>query len=296
MTALAADHINAHLGIPPAKTDDRDERWMFALLLIGGDDLSKADKFWRKHTNPMFAGLLAHDGFTFNEQTQQYVRANGRKVTAEELRWVFLAFLASASDEMEHEAGRMIAGQVPMDEWVRYQAQAVKDLDIAAAAAGAGGLSRLTQQDLADVVGKEGESGLSDATARLERFSGQISADEAGTSERIIARSGMYSRPAYPIYQGAVRASHIRARDDDGKLIEWEELNVLGPAEQHCRSEDHGDLFVMGCIECTRAGWVQIASLPPIGERVCGLGCMCNFSFRVKPPNELSDATDSIPT
>lgn len=296
MTALAADHINAHLGIPPVKKDDHNEKWLLALLLIGDDDLSHADKFWRKHTNAMFAGLIAHDGFTFNEQMQEYIRANGRKVTDEELRWIFLAFLASAADEMEHHAGRMIAGQLPMDEWGHYQAQAVKDLDIASAAVGVGGISRLTKEDLVDVVGREGESGLADALMRLRRFSQQIENDEAGNDARIVSRSGMYARPGYSIYQAGRLHSHIRARDDEGKLIEWEELNVLGPAENHCRSEDHGDLFVMGCIECARAGWVRIGSLPPVGERVCGLGCMCNMAFRVKPPNKLSDVTDNIPT
>lgn len=271
---------------PIANSTDEEKHWAL-MLLIDEDDVARAEAYWRRHANPIFAGLLDHDGFAFNEESQRYIRANRRAVSDEELRWIYLSFLASASDEMEVEAGKMFSGETTLEDWVGMQARAIKDEYIASAAVGVGGTANLTEQDLNDVRGTVGESGLADAFDRLQKFEKQIeNEDPTAISEpQITSRAGAYARPAYEIYQGGRRASHIRAKDPEaGKPLFTVEMNVLGPAEKHCRSSQMKWGWTTGCIECTEAGWVAIGSLPPIGARTCSYGCLCHLAFAIEPP------------
>jgi hypothetical protein len=260
-----------------------DDKWWAAFLLIDDNDVARADAYWQRHASPMFNGLLSGQDFYFDEQEQQYYRKNGRAVDEDEIRWLFLAFLTAAGDEMEMEAAKMAGGEMPLADWQWQQAAAVKDLYIASDALGVGGIDGLTETDLQDVEGVVGESGLADALVRLRRFGNQIeeSGETAGTAKQIVHRAGQYALPAHTIQEEARRASHIRARDGDGKLIRWQELNVLTPAD-HCNDGE----FTVGCWECTQAGWQDIGTLPSPGLRTCNVHCKCYLRYRLIPPTD----------
>lgn len=254
-----------------ARTDDR---WWAALPLIDETSLRSAGEYWKAHVNPMFAGMIVGDGFKFDTPTQQYIRTNGRKIKNDERRAIFLAFLASASDSMERNAQTMTAGATSLSDWQARQAQDIKDLYIAAAALGVGGLALLTGEDLNQIsVGP-----LADSMTRLRRFGGQIEAGEptAESVSQIVNRAGLYAGPAHGIEEQAIRDAHLRATDKDGAAIQWEEQNVLTDPADHCR-DGNGTI---GCIEETERGWVPIGTLSLPGFRTCGPQCLCRISYR----------------
>jgi hypothetical protein len=264
-----------------------DDRWWALLLLIDETDLARADAFWRRHNGPMFAGLIANDGFNFDEQRQTYVRANGRDM--DDSRAIVLAFIASAADELERDAQRMVSGQLTLDRWQEMQARAIKDLYIASASAGAGGLDHLTNEDLMDVQGKAGVYGLADAFTRLRRFGKQIEDGTVSTEPQIVNRAGLYALPANTAYEEARRASHVRAKDNDtGEPLFLYERSILGPNENHCIdfiSKATG-AATTGCVECADAGWQPIGTLPPIGLRTCGPRCKCSMEYAPEIPED----------
>lgn len=260
------------------KRRNDDDKWWLLLLLFTADDLDEAAAFWAATAPQEYAGLLKHDGFTFDQTTQKYLDSDNQPVPDADLKTAYLETLAVAVSGMEANAMKMADGKFPLASWQTSQAQAIKKLYTAGAALGAGGIDRLTNADLANVKEGVGGSGLSDAIARLKKFGEQIEEKEAGSTSQIVNRAGQYASPAHGLYELTKRAAHARATDKFGRVIQWEERNVLGIAD-HCHTK--GD--VLGCVEVTEAGWQPLGSLPLTGLRTCGPACRCSMESRVKP-------------
>jgi hypothetical protein len=132
---------------PPAELADVDSPDAFAA----------AERLWRTHAPPVFAGLLsASDGFTFDADAQRFLRTGegGRSVPDDAVDVLWLAILAAVGLELEGNAGQMAAGRTPVDQWQLGLSRTLRALYVAAAALGAGGLGRLTDADRLDVAGK----------------------------------------------------------------------------------------------------------------------------------------------
>lgn len=288
-----------------------DDKWWLALLSLGATDYDNADAYWRSHASPMFAGLISRRGipkqnadrfpdspkpdFSYDPSTQRYVRSNGRAVKDDELRALMLAFLASAADEMEQDAGRMARGELPIDEWQAKQSQTIKNLYIASYAAGRGGLSSITPDDTEEIIGAKSGNGLAGTFKKLRRFGKQIDAekDTAETVPQIVNRAGLYAGPAHTQFEAGKRAVRKGVKDEDGESIQWEERNILDDQADHCKTEEYTD----GCPEVTDMGWQPMGTLPLPGLRTCGPSCRCHMNYRPiekKEPLAMSEASGAL--
>lgn len=257
--------------------NDDNDRWA-ALLAIGALDFSKADEYWQAHASPMFKGLLGGPDFSFDGANQQYIRANGRRVKEDEIRTLLLALLASSADSMEQDAGKMLSGEIPLDQWQAAQAQQIKNLQIASYALGRGGFSNITEEDTKAIIGAKRGDGIAGSLKKLRRFGKQIEAsgDTAETPAQITNRAGLYAGPAHTQFEAGRRAARTDAKDEDGVKIEFEEANVLDDLAEHCKTEEYTD----GCPEVTDLGWQPMGTLPLPGLRTCGSSCRCRMKYR----------------
>lgn len=276
---------------PRGRAKDWTEIAIASLLNIGQSDYGTADTLWRRHVAPAYRGVLMGDGYGFDQETQQYTRANGRPISQDDIRKAGLLFLSAVQMDIEDETQRMTHGDVTLADWQDYVADRIKSLYIDEAALAVGGFSRLTQEDLASVVGVAGNestlgTGLADAYMRLNKFGLDVEngAPRASDPEYIAYRAGSYARPANSMYESAKGESHLRAVDSSGKKIFLSERSVLGPNEDHCLSDETSE----GCVEVARAGWQPIDSLPEPGERTCGPNCLCHIEYSTNSPDELN--------
>ena len=194
---------------------------------------------------------------------------------------------------MEQSAGQMVRGESTLDHFQRNQANTLKRLHLSAAALAAGGLSALSDDDLKKISGLKSGDGITGSLKKLRRFGKQIEegGDTAESVAQITNRAGLYAEAAHGTHEIIKRAAHETAKDEDGNKIEWEERNVLQPAD-HCSSTDTTE----GCLETTDAGWQPIGTLSLPGQRTCGPNCKCYMEYRPKPSEEKLGMSEDMKT
>lgn len=295
----------------------KDDDWKL-LLLIGDDDYDSAENAFERHVPQSYRGIITGDGWTFDPDTQQYVRRNGKPLNDADLKSIMLLFVLAEENELEELAESAARGDLEIDEWQDQSAVIIKDVYVASAIVGAGGVDRLTPEDIAEVSGrpdpdiakevgyesvapaqgsvprKPGEyedvepaqggnlppGGLADAFTRLDRFAKQVESGDVKSSAAMIRRAGQYAPPANGIYESARNSSQGRRVDENGTAVAVEERNILDDDAAHCHSTPISE----GCPEITDAGWADFGTYPLPGLRTCGPKCRCRMEYRTKPP------------
>lgn len=254
---------------------DRDALMAIALLQYG--DWEDARNLWEKHSAPAFIGIVDQNGFTWNDATQSYQTTHGRNIKADDMKRLALSFAMAV--EFDLQSAARIAAKDPLhkaDQFGIDAARMVKSEYVTEAAIAVGGFGKITPEILQAIQGDVTQiPSLAFSIDRLSSFVEEMKNATAGTEAQIVARSALYGASGNGIYELARRESHLRARDDKGRLRFLYERNILGANENHC----HDGEYAEGCVEVTDAGWQPIGSLPLPGLRQCSVNCNCSIDY-----------------
>lgn len=150
----------------------------------------------------------------------------------------------------------LIAGKVRLDGWWA----SFRDALIPGHFAGAMALLDSPEPAPADLQAIRDEANRQ--AGFLARFREQIRTGRQILDGTARARSDLYGEAVWSVGMNVERGKKIR---DQYKF----ERSHLGVAD-HCT----------GCLEETSRGWVQIGSLMPIGQRICGPRCHCFITYK----------------
>jgi hypothetical protein len=186
------------------------------------------------------------------------------------------AVITRATEAMRELSEDMAARRITLGAWQERFAMELKNLHVASAMAGAGGLAQMTPAD----YGRVGQR-LRFEYERLENFAQQL-------------KGGNYThgqlRNRVEMYCAAGNVSFEAARRDGAQRGGFtEERNRLGRNENHCQTK-HG---IEGCLDLAALSWVPIGTLPAPGHRVCKSRCMCSLQFRKPKRRKGNDGSQS---
>lgn len=264
--------------LSPEERRKRDEEDLLALLLLINlaDDAPDAVSEWQADAPGGREGMIdGTDGWSFDEPTQAYRTPGGAPLSGADLKKTSLAVGDNAGAELANIATTYFDDQGKPGSGPKFLAdfgKRVKDLYIAQAGAGAGGVGRLTEDDVEAIVGdKEKGTGLEYAFDRLLNFKEAIEDAESQSIEKVAARAKLYAATPNALFEGVRREHHMSVSGG----VFTHEINRLGAAEDHCHDTDDTE----GCVETTELGWQPIGTLPLPGERTCLMNCCCNLEY-----------------
>jgi hypothetical protein len=272
-----------------ARRDDDAELLLLLLLLMG--DVVEATALWARLAPAGYRSMLrggspggapggSAGGWAYTSDAMQWSR-QVQPVDPVAVKGAIIAFVLAAEDQARSTTALLTSGRLDLSEWQGQMVDLVKRVQVGVAAVARGGTARLPASELATTstnippdptaVSSTGDLVLYQAD-RLQRFAQQIEMrhPSADTAEKIENRAALYPRTAVTQYE------HVRQREAIAVGI-TEELNVLGVAE-HCYSTQ--DELVLGCKNCTDAGWQPVGTLPMPGLRKCRVNCRCSMLYR----------------
>lgn len=183
--------------------------------------------------------------------------ATGQIVSDDELRAADEALIAALTLLLVGLTKNLQAGTLDLATWQLQMTSNLKAGHLAVGAAGYGGLAELSPSRLAVI-----EARLTTELGYLDNWARALAGGDAPLDDRMLVRAGLYGQ--------AVRGT---AGDIAGRQAALggavEERNVLDAAES-----------CVGCRAATRAGWVRIGTLPPVGQRNCLANCACHLIYR----------------
>lgn len=199
-------------------------------------------------------------GYRWNDKLQRYVAANGRIVSATQVRREIDVAMRGASTTARVLAADLRAGRMALGEWEAAMRVLVKDVQLWGAAAARGGWAQMTAADYGRVGARTRAQ-----YDRLYRFAQQIASGQQRLDGRLVVRAVLYAQQGRAAYE----AERMIAMRDAGYD---QERNVLHPAD-HCAQ----------CVDMTALGWVAIGTLVPVGQRLCLSNCRCTIRYRMSP-------------
>lgn len=202
--------------------------------------------------------------YTWDQRSYSYRGANGRFVSAREVRGAIDGALESAQAEMRTLSQSLQAGRISLADWQAGMQRQIKSVHLYSAAAAKGGWDRMTPADFGR-VGRhlaQGPAGGEGQYQYLRRFAADIASGKQPLDGRFLARVDLYAQSGRATY-------HETERREMQVRGFTEERNVLGVAD-HCP----------GCLRETGRGWVGIGEIVRIGGRDCRTRCRCALSYR----------------
>jgi hypothetical protein len=199
--------------------------------------------------------------FVWDKRTLRYRNSvTGRLVKIRDIRRVLVEVADAAQRRIVTLARQLGAGELGVPQWQAATEAAVKELHLAATAAGKGGFASMTQRDY----------GLAGARLRfhyerLDVFARMVE-DGRLSSGAIVARAQLYAAAGLGVYENS--------RREAARGVMTQERRILGAAE-HCGV----------CVEEDAKGWVEIGTLRRIGDSPCKANCKCRFAFRTEQEN-----------
>ncbi len=197
--------------------------------------------------------------YQYDPVTDTYRNATtGAPLSEEERRDADEALIAALALLLVGLTRDLQAGKMDLAEWQLAMTTTLKAGHLAVGAAGYGGLAELSPSRLAVI-----ESKVATQLGYLDAWAQGLAGGSAPLDDRMLVRAGLYGQ--------AVRGTGSDiARSQAALRGATEERNVLD-AKESC----------IGCLAATRAGWVRIGTLPPIGQRTCLANCKCEIRYRM---------------
>jgi hypothetical protein len=194
--------------------------------------------------------------YTFDRNLQRYRSSNGRFISTETMKGLAEQAIALAKKDAGAIADLLVSGKLPLAEWQRGTALALKEMHLQAYMLGRGGRAMMAQRDFG-LIGQR----LQSEYGYLDQFAKDIKA--GGMSEaQFRARLNQYLASARATYENARSEGHAQ----NGYT---QEARILGDAK-HCQP----------CIDYAAMGKQAIGTLPRIGQKCdCRSQCKCSFVF-----------------
>lgn len=197
--------------------------------------------------------------WVWSVKARRYRDAKGRFCGVRQMHELRDTWLGYQRQEVDALAGRLARGEVTLQQWTLSMREVVKTTWIDNHVLARGGRRQVTRDEWLS-VGRA----LKEQYSYLQDFAQDIAIgklSEAG----IRARGRLYIEATRRAYMQGEREAAREAGLD-------EERNVLRAAES---CEGAGS-----CVSETRRGWVQLGSLIPVGQRLCGPNCRCEVIYR----------------
>lgn len=192
--------------------------------------------------------------YEWSASRRRYMQ-NGRAVPEKRVREGLQRAIDSSKAKLGELSQKLIDGNVSAAEWAVQMREEIKAAHRAAAMLANGGkLGKSEISALGNVLKKQ--------YAYLDKFRLGIENDEIKLNARLVARARLYAQAVMVTYQKAVAAREEQAGVGLYKL-------VLGAAE-NCDD----------CVADAALGFVEIGSLPEIGDRACVSNCRCSWTFQ----------------
>lgn len=264
------------------------EEWLLLLSLLLLSDVDDSTAWWSQIAPPKYTGMLTGTGWTYNPGLMQWTRASNPLPSPVVKQAVVLA-VTEAEATVGTLTKLMTTGGMKLDQWQDQMLSLVKRTQIAVSAVARGGIDSLPAGELGrtaeNIPGDPGEVAstgdmVAYQTDRLQRFAEQIERgqDGADTADKIESRSKLYVRQAIAGYEEARRRT-------GAAIGVAEAINVLDSAAEHCLPSKVDPL--PDCPSISRAGWMALEAMPPIGLRRCRMNCRCSLAFRLADGTEL---------
>ncbi len=186
-----------------------------------------------------------------------------RNTSRESVRLGLDKALDKANVRMQSLSKKLQSGKIDLATWRTGMRDIVKQTHLYSAMAAKGGRSQMTKADYGRVgqLLARGPKGGRGQYQYLEGFAREIK-NGLPLDGRFLNRVRLYSQAPRATYHIFDRLVH------EAKGFE-EERNIRFSGDS-CE----------GCIAAERAGWVDIGSLVPIGQRDCFGNCRCRVDFR----------------
>ena len=195
----------------------------------------------------------AVSGHYINPETGRVISHNTIKKELEKV-------IKVSSKEMRKISTQFANGEISLGQWQVSMLQQVKLAHIANAAAGNGGWAQMNRGDWGFVGNR-----LKQQYKFLNNFARQIKTGEQPVNGKFLTRVDMYAAAARSTFE------QMKRRYEMTENAMEQERRILGPAD-HCDD----------CIDAAKMGWVEIGTLPEIGDSVCKVNCQCKFEYRRK--------------
>jgi hypothetical protein len=188
----------------------------------------------------------------------------GRTVATTTIRKFLLRIQDRLATRIITLTNRLESGAITVDEWQAEFEDTISSAHILSAAFALGGIALASNNPFVQRQITEQWAFARDFTKDIKRKRDPLS------FARIKARAKSYVQAAHITYAnvelGMVKLTGVMTQA----------RNVLTLAE-HCegRKED-----VIGCIDVTNRGWVDIEEIVPIGQRLCERHCKCFLEYR----------------
>lgn len=289
---------------PDAEAERRrkeDETLLLLLLTIDLDaDGPEAVTLWRGAAPDGYEGLIdSTDDWDFDPITQTYSNAGAPTQSSgpapsgpalplapAALKQATIAVGQTVGAQLAQTAGNYFAGHLDPQTFLAQFGGTVKNLYIAQAAAAAGGVNELTDDDVAAIEGDADEgTGLEFALERLLFFRKAIDDAELQSIEAVAARAALYAATPNALFEGIRREHHNSVAGG----VFTHERSVLGPSEHHCHDSDDAP----GCVECAEAGWQPIGTIDLPGLRTCAMNCQCWMEYGA-PSREFAESEKGL--
>lgn len=196
--------------------------------------------------------------YDWNTGARRYVNARSRRfVPASEIRGAVDIAIRRSQGRTRSIAEMLVGGDISVAEWQRQMSVEVNLIHLLNGAAANGGWAQLTAEDVDRIAER-----IERQYEYLSNFAKQVVSREQPLGPGLVQRAMMYSDAGRATYEEERR----RLEEAAGMT---EERNILGPAD-HCP----------GCLDATRAGWVAVGTLTPVGSRTCLTSCHCTMEYR----------------
>lgn len=280
MTLLDAPSSETEEDRKQRKQDD-DDLMLLLLLELEDDGPQRA---WRRFVPGEFGGLIDLDGFTWNDQDQEYVSNSGTTINGATVQRLIAGASRSAELEIERSLQTTISEGTDeaLDEWHDETMTTLTDLYAASAAAGAGGIDGLDEDDLNTIVGEK-DRGLTGAAESIADITDKLKEDSPDLSPaQAVNRAGMNGGVAHTVFQEVRRDSHRDVKDEDGNATFTMEKNVLTDGADHCSE----------CPELSELEWQPIGTMPVPGLRECRQNDLCHMIYATDFESDNEDGDD----
>ena len=172
-----------------------------------------------------------------------------------------------AKTNMRDLGDNLVTGRITTKQFRDEMQRQIRQSHALANMLGGGGMSNMSENSI-DLQNRN----VSEQMRYLDRFTKDIEdrIKRGESIDNVPNRAARYSDSIRPV---AIESQRQRIVDDEGEVT-LQERRKLNTTAEHCAE----------CLKYERRGWVDVGSLPKIGQNSsCGSNCRCVFEYRKRP-------------